>query len=157
MPDLSQYGILPPGIHEMDMEEVGKFFGGVPKSPYRLRLFETLKKYVERLRALQIGIALIVDGSFVMTQIEKPADIDVVLVMPEEWEKPIEKIPQEQYNLLSPVNVEDLFIGIHLFVAADNSPMYHEWIRWLSKIKGDWRVMFDIPPNVSKGLIRVTL
>ena len=104
----------------MDMEEVGKLFGGVPQSPYRLRLFETLKKYAERLRTFQIGIALIVDGSFVMMQIEKPADIDVVLVMPEEWEKPIEKIPQEQYNLLSSVSVEDVFVGLHLFVAAES-------------------------------------
>ena len=141
----------------MGLEEVGRLFGNIPKSPYRLRLFETLQKYVERLQTLQVGIALIVDGSFIMPSVEKPADIDVVLIMPAEWEKPIENIPQEQYNLLSPVSVEDVFVGLHLFVAAENSSLYHNWIRWFSKIKGDWRIMFDIPHNVSKGLIRVTL
>lgn len=141
----------------MDMEEVGRRFGNIPTLPHRLHLFDTLQKYVERLQSLQIGIALIVDGSFVMASIEKPADIDVVLVMPEGWEKPVEKIPQEQYNLLSPVSVENVFVGLHLFVAAENSPLYNSWIRWFSKIKGDWRIMFDIPHNVSKGLIRVTL
>jgi len=141
----------------MNLEEVGRLFADVPKSLHRLRLFETLKKYIECLRTLQIGITLIVDGSFAMTCVDKPADIDVVLVMPKEWERPVEIIPQEQYNLLSPVSVEDVFVGIHLFVAAENSPMYHEWIRWFSKIKGDWRMMFDIPHNVSKGLIKVTL
>ena len=107
--EITQYGILPPGIHKMNVEEVGKLFGGIPNLPYRLRLFEILKKYVQRLQALSIGIALIVDGSFVMTCVEKPADIDLVLVMPEKWEKPIEKIPQEQYNLPSSVEVEAEF------------------------------------------------
>ena len=141
----------------MSMEEVGKLFGNIPKSQYRLRLFETLQKYVERLQTLQVGIALLVDGSFAMPCVEKPADIDVILVMPENWEYPIEIIPPEQYNLLSSVRVEAGFAGIHLFVVAENSPEYHDWIRYFSYIKGDWRIMFDIPPNVSKGLIRVTL
>ena len=77
--------------------------------------------------------------------------------MPEGWEKPIEKIPQEQYNLLSPVSVEDVFTGLHLFVVAENSPEYHAWIRYFSRIKGNWRIMFDIPQNILKGFIRVTL
>ena len=157
MPDLSQYGILPQGIHEMDLEEVGRRFGNFPKSPYRLRLFETLQKYVERLQTFQIGIALIVDGSFVMASVEKPADIDVVLVMPEEWRRTVEKNPPERYNLLLPVKVEEEFAGIHLFVVAEHSQEYHDWIRYFSRIKGDWRIMFDIPDNVSKGLVRVTL
>jgi len=157
MLDTTQYGILPPGLHEMGLAEVAKFFGGVPKPSYRLRLFETLSRYVERLRTLQIGTALLIDGSFVMSCVESPADIDVALVMPKEWRHPVEKIPPEQYNLLSPVRVEEEFLGLHLFVVAENSPQYHNWIHWFSKIKGDWRVMFDIPHNVSKGLIKVTL
>ena len=155
--EITQYGILSHGIHEMNMEEIGRFFGAVPKSQYRLRLFETLQKYVERLQTFQIGIALIVDGSFAMPCVEKPADIDVILVMPKEWRHPVAKIPPEHYNLLSPVRVEEEFTGLHLFVVAEDSPQYHSWVRWFSRIKGDWRFMFDIPHNVSKGLIRVTL
>jgi hypothetical protein len=157
MTERSQHGILPPGIHEMNMEEIGRLFGNVPKPQYRLRLFETFQKYVERLQTLHIGIALLVDGSFVMPCIEKPADIDVALVMPKEWRNPVAKIPPEQYNVLSPVRVEEEFTGLHLFVVAENSPQYHGWVHWFSKIKGDWRIMFDIPHNVSKGLIKVTL
>ena len=157
MTERSQHGILSPGIHEMSMEEIGRLFGNVPKPRYRLRLFETFQKYVERLQTLHIGIALIVDGSFVMPCVEKPADIDIVLVMPENWRHTIEIIPPEQYNLLSPVRVEAEFTGLHLFAVAENSLEYHGWIRWFSNIKDDWCFMFDIPDNISKGLIRVTL
>jgi len=141
----------------MNLEEVGRLFGNVPKPQYRLRLFETLKRYVGCLQTLQIGIALIVDGSFVMPCVEKPADIDVVLVMPKDWRHTVEKIPLERYNLQSPVRVEAEFTGIHLFAVAENSAEYHEWIRWFAQIKDDWCFMFDIPDNMSKGLIRVTL
>jgi hypothetical protein len=157
MTEISQHGILPPGIHEMSGDEIGRLFGNVPKSQCRLRLFETFQKYVERLQTLHIGIALIVDGSFVMPCVEKPADIDIILVMPKDWRHTVEKIPLEQYNLQSPVRVEAEFAGIHLFAVAENSAEYHEWIRWFSQIKDDWCFMFDIPDNMSKGLIRVTL
>ena len=157
MPELTQYGILPPGIHEMNMDEVGRLFGNIPKSSHRLALFEKLTKYIKQLQTLPIGIAIIVDGSFVMTCVEMPKDIDVILVMPKEWSKTIEKISPECYNLLSSMAVEAEFTGIHLFVADEHSPLYHSWIRQFSNIKGDWHFMFDIPYNMSKGLIRITL
>jgi hypothetical protein len=157
MTEITQYGILPPGIHEMTLEEVSRCFGNVPKSSHRLRLYEKLKEYVERLQTLQIGIALIVDGSFAMPCIETPEDIDIVLVMPENWDKALERIPDEYYNVVSSERVEDEFFGLHVFAVAENSPHYHSWIRVFSEIKGDWRVMFDIPQNVLKGLIRITL
>ena len=138
----------------MDLEEVGRLFGD---TPHRLRLFETLKKYAKQLRTLQIGTALIVDGSFVMTCIETPKDIDVILVMPEKWDMTLEKIPTEYYNLLSPVGNKTEFAEIHPFIVAEHSPLYHSWIRQFSHIKDDWRFMFDIPYNISKGLVRVTL
>jgi hypothetical protein len=157
MPEITQHGILSPGIHEMTLEEIGRLFGNVPKSSYRLRLFEKLKEYVERLRTLQIGIALIVDGSFAMPCIETPEDIDIVLVMPENWDITLERIPDEYYNVVSSERVEEEFVKIHLFAVAENSPLYHDWLFFFSKIKNDWCVMFDIPPNVSKGHIRITL
>ena len=141
----------------MSLEEIGRFFGSVPIPPHRLRLFEKLKKYVERLRTLQIGIALIVDGSFIMPCVEMPADIDLILVMPKEWEKTIEKIPPEHYNLLSPIKVEAEFEGMHLFVVAEHSREYHGWIRYFSHIREYWKFRFSIPHDVSKGLVRVTL
>jgi len=154
---IAQHGILSPGMHEMDLDEIGRRFGNIPRSSYRLRLFENLKEYAKRLQTLQIGIALIVDGSFIMPCVEKPADIDVILVMPENWEHPVEIIPPEQYNLLSSARVGAGFAGIHLFVVAENSPEYYNWISFFSDIKDDWHFMFNIPHNVSKGFIRVTL
>ena len=85
MIEINQHGILPPGIHDMSLDEISLFFGSVSDSRHRSRLFEELKKYVERLRSLRIGVALIVDGSFVMPCVEMPADIDMILVMPENW------------------------------------------------------------------------
>ena len=82
MLEANQYGLLPPGIHEMSLEEIGRFFGNVEAPPHRRRLFEKLTKYVKRLRALQVGVALLVDGSFVMPHVEIPNDIDLILVMP---------------------------------------------------------------------------
>ena len=154
MHNLSRHGILPPGIHEMDLEGVGRLFGG---TSHRLRLFGTLKKYVQQLQTLQIGTALIINGSFVMACVEMPKDIDVILVMPKEWDMTIEKIPTEYYNLLSPVENKTEFAEIHPFLAAESSPLYHSWIRQFSHIKDDWHFMFDIPYNISKGIVRVTL
>jgi hypothetical protein len=141
----------------MTLEEVGRLFGNVPESQYRLRLFGKLKQYVERLQTLKIGIALIVDGSFAMPCIETPEDIDILLVMPENWDISLEKIPDEYYNLVSTERVEEEFVRLHLFAVAENSQTYHGWIRYFSRIKDDWHFIFDIPLNVSKGLIRITL
>jgi len=157
MIEINQYGILPSGIHDISLDEIGLLFGGVSNSRHRSRLFEELKKYVERLRALRIGVALIVDGSFVMPYVEMPADIDLLLVMPGNWERAIEKIPTEYYNLLSPVRVETEFAEVHLFVVAENSWEYHDWIHYFSNIRAYWKFRFNIPQDVSKGLIRVTL
>ena len=140
----------------MSLDEIGLLFGSVANSRHRLRLFEELKKYVERLRALRIGVALIVDGSFVMPCVEMPADIDMILVMPENWEKSIEEIPAEYYNLVSSTKVAEEF-GLHLFVVTEHSLQYDSWIRFFSAIKKEQCWTFDIPNNVLKGQVRVTL
>ena len=152
MSEITQHGILPPGIHEMKLEEVGKLFGYIPGASNRLRLLETLKMYVERLQILQIGIALIVDGSCVMTRVEKPVDIDVVLIMPKEWRHTIETIPPERYNLLSPENVETEFPGIHLFAITEHSPKYYDWIRYFPTSKTTGILCLTFPMTSRKDL-----
>ena len=75
IPNLDKHGLLPPGVHDCTLEEIGRIFGG---NVYRKELFQYF------LDCLRVEIRPVFDdpiyinGSFV-TYKEIPYDIDVVL------------------------------------------------------------------------------
>ncbi len=68
------------------MDEVKNMFGIFQRSDRRQRFFNKLSEYINSLRKADCGQSLLVDGSFVMACIDEPDDIDVILVLPAEWD-----------------------------------------------------------------------
>ena len=84
IPELNFHGLLPPGIHDCTIEEVGQQFGRFQWSDCRPNLFKRLQEYVHELQQSQIAEALILDGSFV-TGKPNPNDIDIILVLRDDF------------------------------------------------------------------------
>jgi hypothetical protein len=92
--------LLPAGIHDATLEEVGEQFGRFQRTDRRMTLFRRLGEYVAALRRANIQGSLIIDGSFVMPSMDQPEDVDLVLVLPEDWDTAADLRPY-QYNLVS--------------------------------------------------------
>lgn len=78
--------LVPGGVHEVALDVVKETFGKFQKSDRRLKLFDKLVAYLKAVKRADIGASVIIDGSFVMACIDEPEDIDLVLVLPTEWD-----------------------------------------------------------------------
>jgi hypothetical protein len=77
IPAWNEYGILPEGVHDCQIEEMGERLGF---SPHRLHLVAGLNNALGWMAGLPPIQSLIVDGSFV-TDKDAPRDIDVVAII----------------------------------------------------------------------------
>lgn len=153
LPAATDYDLLPPGIHDATLEGVGRRFGAFQVSDRRCRLFAKLKEYVEEVRKAGWNAVLIVDGSFVMAAVDKPEDIDLILVMPEGWDM-AEDLKPFEYNLVSRRVVRRKF-GFDLFEVRPNSPEMRELIEFFSRVSVKWCESLGIPPGTKKCLVRI--
>jgi hypothetical protein len=78
--------LLLPGVHDVTMDTVKEQFGRFQKSERRMTLFAKLTEYVDAVKKAACGQSVIIDGSFVMACIDEPDDIDLVLVLPPDWD-----------------------------------------------------------------------
>jgi hypothetical protein len=85
--------LLGSGIHDALIEEVEQHFARFQRTDRRMTLFQKLKEYLAALRRAAIGGSLIIDGSFIMPGVDQPEDIDLVLLLPEEWDMMAELRP----------------------------------------------------------------
>jgi hypothetical protein len=81
VPALITGGILPPGRHNVTLEEIQQAFAHHGLHPYRTVLYEQLSRYTSWVRSLRFFPALYIDGSFV-TDKAAPNDVDVCLELP---------------------------------------------------------------------------
>lgn len=98
---------------------------------------------------------LLIDGSFVMQPVEEPGDIDLILVMPKDWDMACEVRPFE-YNLLSKKRVRKNY-GFDLFVAQSGSEYEREMVEFFQEIKEERCRQLGIPISVKKGLLRISI
>src|SRR5205809_42644 len=92
--------LLLPGVHQVSMETVKDHFGKFQRSDRRMKLFAKLTEYLDAVKKADCGASVVIDGSFVMACIDEPEDIDVVLVLPADWDDAADLRPY-QYNLVS--------------------------------------------------------
>jgi hypothetical protein len=143
IPDLNADGLLPPGIHCADLEEIARIFG---QSAARRPLMNELERYVAELRRWSLAQALLMDGSFVTDQ-QQPHDIDVVLVLRDDYDLRRQVSPFE-YNLRSTRMVRRHY-GLDLFAVRPNSLEYDRFVQLFSEVRNR--------PDLLKGIVRVAL
>ncbi|MGH9841429.1 MAG: DUF6932 family protein [Blastocatellia bacterium] len=145
IPDLNEDGVLPEGIHDCTLEEIGERFGSFQTTDRRVRLFEKLRDLVDEERKAGAAIELIVDGSFT-TDKANPDDIDLVIVLPEHY-NPGLKFPPLVYNAISKRMIRRRY-PFDVFVEREFSSDYYGWIDLFKKVKES---------NLRKGMLRIKL
>ncbi len=141
LPQLNESGHLPPGIHDASLGEMTEQFG---QSSRRRELLGNLGQYLAELRQWQLAQAILVDGSFV-TDIAEPNDVDLVLVLRDDYDLTRSVSPFE-YNLRSRRRVQRTF-GLDLFVVRPNSVDYDRFVDFFSQVRNQ--------PGQIKGIVRV--
>ena len=147
--------LLLPGVHDVTMDMVQETFGRFQKSDRRPTLFAKLTEYVEAVKKAACGQSIIIDVSFVMAGIDKPDDIDLVLVFPPVWDTQA-ALPPYQYNLVSKHAAKKAY-GFDLFAVKTGSPDERGWIEFFGRVNLKWREKYGWPPNTRKGILRVLL
>lgn len=136
IPDLNDNGHLPKGIYECSIEELENRFGKFQSSDKRIKLFNSLKSYIEELKSTDSAKFLLIDGSFTTSK-DSPSDIDLILVLNDEIDLN-ETVPPFKYNVRSKKYLKkhypfDFYFGfeddistlkmINLFFRVKDSPL----------------------------------
>jgi hypothetical protein len=153
LPEVDEHGNLPPGIHDATLEEIERVFGSFQRSGRRPVLMQRLKEYVSEAARAGWRATVIIDGSFVMSRVDEPEDIDVILVLPSEWDMAADLRPFE-YNLISKKRVKKKY-GFDVFAVRHASVEYDKWTEFFSRVNVKWSEVFGLPTDLRKGLVRV--
>jgi hypothetical protein len=146
IPDLNEHGFPPHGIYDCSLEEIGERFGTFQSTDRRPRLYEKLQEFLQRVRSINLVVAVIVDGSFVTSK-HAPGDIDLILVLPSNHDFSAELQPMA-YNVLSRRRVSRRY-GFDVLVARENTREYTEYTTDFQRVRGQ--------PHLQKGMLRIRL
>ena len=107
IPMLNEVGLLPPGIHGCDVDEVGARFGNFQSSDRRSTIWRRFQEYFAEARRSGIIKELLLDGSFVTAKPD-PNDIDIIVVVASDHDFRSD-LPISDYNLLAQNRVRRRF------------------------------------------------
>ena len=146
-------GLLPPGIRDATLAEIEASFARFQKTDRRIKLFEKLKACLTELRRTGWQCEVILDGSFVMPPVDEPNDIDLILVLPADWDRARELRPFE-YNLLSKRFARREYeIDVSPVLAGSKSDA--DVRLFFEQVRPEWCRKFGWPEGSAKGLVRV--
>jgi SpoVK/Ycf46/Vps4 family AAA+-type ATPase len=128
IPEFRDDGYLPVGLHLTTEAEVASRFGS--SNPIRRGLAATLRRWIEL--AHDVGAArLMIGGSFVTAK-DSPNDIDVVLLLPEDFRRQVEDEDPSALEL-------DRMFETHRpreMLPADDEVDLEDWQEFFSTIPG---------------------
>ncbi len=153
--DFDERGLLLPGVHDATLEELDEHFGRFQRTDQRITLFKKLKAYLTDLKNSGIKCSLIIDGSFIMTKVDEPDDIDLVLILPEDWDMEANLRPY-QYNVVSKRRVRQEY-RFDLYSVRQNSTEEQKWIEFFGRVNLKWCDAFNWVRETRKGLVRVSI
>jgi hypothetical protein len=147
--------LLTPGIHEATLEEISEHFGRFQRSDRRIKQFDRLRAYLKEVKAAGCGTAVILDGSFVMACVDEPDDIDLLLILPADWDLATE-LPPYWYNLVSKKRARRDY-GLEVIPVMPGSEPEAKWTKFFANVNPKWCDLFGWPMGIFKGVLRVTL
>ena len=155
LPPADEYGLLPPGVHPCSWEEFERRYARFQRSDRRLRLCARLKEYLDALHATGWSCELIVDGSLVMGCVDEPDDIDLILVLPADWDWAADLRPFE-YNVVSKRAVRrDYRFDVKTVEAGSSDEA--NYLDFFQGVNIKWQIKYGIPSDRRKGLPRMTI
>src|SRR5262245_27472660 len=147
--------LLPPGVHDASLKDVQEYFARFQKTDRRIKLFAKLRDYVAALTRASCGTSVIINGSFVMACVDEPSDIDLIVVLPRDWDTQADLKPY-QYNLVSARRVRKEY-GFDIFVVQAGAADEQGWTEFFLNVNVKWCSQFGWPKESTKGTVRVTL
>jgi hypothetical protein len=115
----------------MSLEEVRDLFGTFNRSDRRPALFAKLQAFVNEVRSLDVPVSIYLNGSFVMSRVHEPADVDIAIILPALWDMSADLRPFE-YNVLSRARVRRRFRS-DLLVAVEGTEAAAEALAFFSQ------------------------
>ena len=146
IPMLESSGLLPAGIHDCTLDEIGARFGVFHGNDRRPQLFSRLGEFVTEAKRSGIVRFLVVDGSFVTAE-HAPNDIDFIVVVSSEHDFSAD-LSLSEYNVVSKQCVRRRF-GFDLLVAREGSVEYRRWTEFFQQVR--------LEPGRQKGILRLAL
>jgi hypothetical protein len=146
-------GLLPPGIHDATLDEIDRVFGRFQKTDRRLTWSSKLKAYVREVKSTGWHCEIIVDGSFVMPMVDEPNDIDIILVLPADWDMNRDLKPFE-YNVVSKGFTKKEY-RVEVMPAAKGSDAERKYIELFGQVRIEWCQQFGWPSDSVKGIVRI--
>ena len=154
LPPLTSHRLLPPGIPDLTLDRVQELLGRFQRSDRRSSLFQKLREFVSEVRTTGWDIEIIIDGSFVMAGVDSPEDIDVILLLPDDWDMEAELRPFE-YNLLLSKRQPRRQFGFDVFSYPRDTREAKALIEFFQQVNMKWIKALGLPPDVRKGIVRV--
>jgi hypothetical protein len=146
-------GLLPPGVHDATLAEIEASFARFQKSDRRIKLFEKLNAYLTELGRTRWQCEVIIDGSFVMPPVDEPNDIDIILVLPADWDMFQELRPFE-YNVVSSKFTRREY-QMDVLPATAGSEAERQYRLLFQGIRIERCEQFGWPAGSKKGLVRL--
>lgn len=165
LPQLTQQGLLPVGIHECTLIEIEECFSAIPIASCRNALWIRAMEYIESVKSIGVFKSVFIDGGFT-TNKPKPKDIDLVIELP----PPSPAIlPVLKRLELDPRHVMSKW-SVHLFLYWNDDnppppsptwegppPAPSNWVDFFQRIKPVDLVRLNLKPSAQKGILHVRL
>jgi hypothetical protein len=151
IPDLKEYGLLPPGIHKCTIDEIKQKFC-YNSSTTRVPLWKNFIAFIEWVINMNVFDILYFNGSYTTDKVN-PNDIDCVLLLPD-------IINEVQKKNINPKIFNNKFIKslykIHLYLCKEEDDKENE-IDLFQKIRIEDAIERNIDQNTKKGLLMIIL
>ncbi len=144
IPELNEDGVLPVGIYDCTLDEIGERFGRFQTTDRRVHLFKKLCDLMKEEQTAGIATEILINGSFI-TNKAVPGDIDLVIVLPADYNCSLIVAPFI-YNAVSKVNLQRRY-PFDVFVVEKDSRLYQDQIEFFCKTREGQR----------KGILRIAI
>jgi hypothetical protein len=144
--------LLPEGVHDASLEEIEREFS---HSNRRRTLCDNLKQYVAGVRMTGWACQVVVDGSFVMPPVTEPNDIDIILVLPADWDLTRTDFKAFEYNVLDRRHTKRT-LKIEVYPVVSGSAEEQTFLELFAQVREEWCDRFGWPKDTRKGIVRVT-
>ena len=146
IPQFTEHGWLPEGVHDGTLEEAAEQFGRFQHSDRRPQLWARFLEFVGEAKSCGLIDAILVDGSFVTAE-PAPHDIDLILVVSATHDFS-EDFQPSAYNILSKRQVHRRF-GFDILVSRPDSEEYRRYVEFYQQVR--------LEPDHKKGIVRIRL
>lgn len=150
LPEFTNYGILPEGIHECSIAEAEQ---ALVKDGRRRDLWQKLIAFIDWVRPMGIFQYIYIDGSF-LTDKSDPKDIDLVLEFTQNNSCNLSVVDPQVFNHFYVVNT----FSLDVYFAPTFIPPYvndlREFFQYIGVKEGFSR---GLHPTDKKGIVKVSL